>query len=112
MVFKKLNGMFVETKLKTEMDIKDFDQKMLSIHTEYETQKRKLIIDYCFSNNPYKRGDVFTDHMGSIIIEKIEAFSSSSGMGCCYFGPELKKDGKPMKNNKKRYAYQSNEVKI
>ena len=85
------------------------DNQLAQLFADYEQQKKELIKAYCISNNPYKVGDVFTDHMGSIKIEKI-TYSAHSRC-CVYFGPELKKDGTPKKNGAVRCAYQINEVK-
>jgi hypothetical protein len=85
------------------------DNQLAQLLADYEQQKKELIKSYCIANNPYKVGDVFTDHMGSIKIESI-TFSIRS-MCCVYFGPELKKDGTIKKSWTMRSAWQSNEVK-
>ena len=80
---------------------------------DYEQQKKELIKSYCIANNPYKVGDVFTDHFGSIKIEEIKYTAGTiiRGPGCVYFGPELKKNGTPKLSGARRKAYQTNEVK-
>jgi hypothetical protein len=85
------------------------DQELALLLVGYEESKKQLIKRYCIANNSYKVGDVFTDFMGSIKIEKI-TYSSHSRC-CVYFGPELKKDGTPKKDGTVRVTYQSNEVK-
>ena len=84
------------------------DKQLAQLLADYEQQKKELIKAYCIANNPYKVGDVFTDRIGSIKIEKI---NYSIRMCCVYFGPELKKNGTPKLSGAKRFAYQSNEVK-
>ncbi len=71
-----------------------------------------LDMGYAFSNNSYKIGDTFTDHIGSILIKKVkwtinygETFPS-----CVYYGYELKKDSTPKKSGAYRKAWQSNKV--
>jgi hypothetical protein len=85
------------------------DNQLAQLLADYEQQKKELIKAYCIANNPYKVGDVFTDRIGSIKIEKITY--SILSMCCVYFGPELRKDGTPKKNGAVRCAYQDNEVK-
>jgi hypothetical protein len=85
------------------------DQELAQLLADYEQQKKELIKSYCIANNPYKVGDVFTDRIGSIKIEKITYSLTSRCM--VFFGPELKKDGTPKKNGAVRCAYQINEVK-
>ena len=85
------------------------DQELADLLADYEHSKKQLIKRYCIANNPYKVGDVFTDHFGSI---KIESITFSIRTECCvYFGPELKKDGTIKKSWTVRSAWQSNEVK-
>jgi len=83
------------------------------LEKEFETKKKELIARYCTENNPYKIGDVFTDHQGSIKIERIlhtKVFGKNDY--CCeYYGIVLKKDGTETKNHVRRTAWQSNEVK-
>jgi hypothetical protein len=85
------------------------DKQLAQLLADYEQQKKELIKAYCIANNPYKVGDVFTDHIGCIKIEKITY--SIHSMCCVYFGSELKKDGTPKKSGAVRSAYQKNEVK-
>jgi hypothetical protein len=91
------------------MEKSTLDKKLTELSKEYERDKNILIRDYCFSNNPYKVGDKFTDHIGSIIIEEIKY--SVISLCCIYFGIELKKDGTPRKDGSKRRAVQTSEVK-
>ena len=71
-------------------------------------------VKFADNNNPYSIGDVFTDHIGSIVIEKISYNLNpyNGGLPCCaFFGKELKKDGTPKKNGSARLAYQANDIK-
>ena len=85
------------------------DQELALLLADYEQRKKDLIKSYCIANNPYKIGDVFTDHFGSIKIEEIRY--SINSRCCVYYGIELKKDGTPKKSGAKSTAWQSNEVK-
>lgn len=84
-------------------------QKITQLQQEFELKKKEVLRQYCDANNPYKVGDKFTDQIGTIIVEKIRYFYSNEPC-CIYFGVELKKDGTMRKDNKKRQAWQSNDV--
>jgi len=89
----------------------DYEIKMAQLLNEHTEKQKKLMVEFCNANNPYKVGDIFTDHIGSIIIEKIKYSFSYSSIPCCtYFGLELKKDGTPKNNESKRTAWQLNDI--
>jgi hypothetical protein len=83
-------------------------KKLNEILEVYHLKKKDLMIQYCDANNPYNVGDKFTDHSGTIIIEKIK-YSFGDRPCCVFFGAELKKDGTPRKDNNKRNAWQIND---
>ena len=91
------------------MTKQDLEEQLKIIDKKSEAEKIEVIKRYCDANNPYKIGDKFTDHVGTIIIEKI-GYSNYTSLCCTYFGLELKKDGKPRKEGSKRVAYQSNDI--
>lgn len=91
----------------TQDELKD---KLKELEREHAEKQKAVIREYCDANNPYKVGDVFTDHLGSIVVEKIY-FQYSYNKPCCvYHGTALKKDGSPRKNGEKRQAWQSNDI--
>jgi hypothetical protein len=96
------------------MKYEELKQRIKEINKEVELKVNKEIKAYCNANNPYKVGDIFTDHIGSIIVEKIGYVSNLDRYKpyCIYCGIELKKDGTPKKGDKKRVAHQINENKI
>jgi hypothetical protein len=97
------------------MNLQDLEKKVMELEQEFELKKKIAMKEYCDANNPYKVGDKFTDHIGTILIESIyyKFDIGLFGPPCCvYFGPELKKDGTPKKNGDKRKAWQSNDVKL
>lgn len=85
--------------------------ELVAIEKEYESAKKCIIRQYCNTNNPYKVGDIFTDHIGSVKIESIGYYYHKNEPCCIYIGPELKKNGEPRKDGSIRQAWQSNEVK-
>ena len=91
------------------MNQEEYKKRLLEIESERNQKINSLKKEYAMLNNPYKIGDVITDHMGSIKIESVHLSQSSSILPCCsYFGLELKKDGTPKKNNSKRRVWQEN----
>lgn len=92
------------------MKKEEFNTELKKLEVEYDIQKKELATRCAKENNPYKINDVVTDHMGSILIEKI---GTSYGFGTeipysTYFGIELKKNGEPTKKGTKRLVYQIN----
>ena len=81
------------------------NNKLDALKREYEACRLVIIRTYCKENNPYKKGDIATDHLGSIQITKITACSS---LEMIYEGIVLKADGKPRLDGSTRRVYQSN----
>tara|TARA_R110000868_G_scaffold348792_1_gene609989 strand:+ start:500 stop:793 length:294 start_codon:yes stop_codon:yes gene_type:complete len=81
------------------------------IESEFQDKKKQLAATYANSNNPYKIGDVITDHICSIKIDKIKwCYTSWGDNPACmiYYGVELKANGEPTKKQKIRGVHQSN----
>ena len=93
------------------MTREQYEQKIQELQKEYELKKNEVAKQFCDANNLYKIGDKFTDHIGTIIIEKITYSFMFTGIPICvYFGIELNKDGTPNKRGNKRKAWQSNDI--
>ena len=91
-----------------------YDKKWMEIKRSFEAAKDELYKEFAYANNPYKIGDIVTDHIGTTVkIEKIQIYL---GLGiypqcvpqCVYTGVELTKKGEPNKKGNKRSVYQSN----
>jgi len=93
------------------MTFEEFQKMMEIVNKSYQLSIKAAIHNYCDANNPYKIGDIFTDHIGSIKIQAISYFYNEIEPCCIYCGIELKKDGSPRKDGAVRNAYQRNEVK-
>ena len=93
------------------MTKEELNNELLKLKKEFERKEQELKIKYCNAHNPYKVGDIFTDHIGSIIIEKIGYYFAFE-LSCTYFGAELKKDGTLRKDGSKRSAHQTNDFKL
>lgn len=50
------------------MEYQEYEDRLRLLKKEHEEKRMKLIKEYVDSNNPYKIGDVVTDHACSIII--------------------------------------------
>lgn len=94
------------------MEYTDFKIKLQAIKDEAKKKEQDLYVEYALSNNNFKVGDIVTDHIGSIKIEKIKVhvngFIGNYKPECKYIGIELKKDLTPTKIKKERVVYQSN----
>lgn len=95
------------------MTKQEYDEQLKTLNLLFESKKNELIKMFCNANNPYKVGDVFTDNISSILIEKIKYDPGFDTYPCCvYYGTVLKKDGTPKKSQEKRSAWQSNDIKL
>jgi len=95
------------------MDAETYRKKLSDLKLEFHTKELSLATEFARANNPYKIGDIFTDKIGKIKIEKIQltySHFSDNLPSCVYTGLELKKDGTPKKSGDKRTAWQSNDI--
>lgn len=99
---------------KKVITIEDYDLRLKEINERFEKEKQELAKEYAFSNSSYKLGDIITDNVGSIKIERIQ-FSTGGFYRqhpeCVFTGVELKKDLTPTKKGEKRKIYQSSIIK-
>lgn len=96
------------------MNYDEYLQKVKELERELGHKKAALMMEFVNANNPYKIGDKITDHIGSIIIEKMGyAWNYPDSNPCAtYYGLELKKDGTPNKKGSRRQVWQSNIVSL
>lgn len=94
------------------MELNEYKKKLSDLTAQFDHDKSQLAKEYAFSNNELKVGDTATDHIGTIMIEKISYTTgnvwNNVSPECVYFGSELKKDLTPRKDGSKRKIYQSN----
>lgn len=94
------------------MTKEDLRLRLQELEQQHHMKQKEVMREYCDANNPYKIGDKFTDHLGTILIEKISyCYTFLVTPSCVYFGTELNKNGQPNKRNTKRNAWQFNELK-
>lgn len=92
------------------MNREELDEKLNEIKSVYERSRESAIHEYCFANNTVKVGDVFTDHIGSILVGKIQASTGWGVFQCKYYGAELTKKHALKKSGAARFAFQNNSV--
>ena len=94
-----------------KMNLKDLEIELKKIEAECEEKKKSSIIAYCDANNPYDIGDIISDHLSTIKIDKIKYTRGMLRLDpeCIYYGEKLRKsDMKPFKNGDRECIYQSN----
>lgn len=94
------------------MTEQEYKKQLMILDGEYLRKKKSLDWEYAFSNNTVKRGDIVSDHMGSIRVTGI-LYTVTSGMPqCVYVGEVLTKKGEVTKlKDKTRRILQSNLIK-
>ncbi len=91
------------------MTKEQYDLAKKELEKEFEAKKKFLAIDFATQNNPYKQGDIITDHFHTIIIDGWKTTFGIYGYpSLVYYGTVLNKDGKDSKNQKENYIYQEN----
>jgi hypothetical protein len=91
------------------MNAEEYKEQMKLLKEKHKQIEWELTKQFVDDNNPYKKGDVVTDHIGPVLVEQIGYYRNSWGEpSATYSGIELKKDGTPKKNNPKREVFQEN----
>jgi hypothetical protein len=90
----------------------ELENTLKELRQEYELKVKETMKQFCDANNKYMVGDKFTDHIGTILIEKINYSYTTQNPSCVYFGIELKKNGTPKKSQVKRSAWQVNDISV
>lgn len=90
------------------MEFEELKAKLEWIEERANERKKDAIREYCLVNNSVKIGDIVTDHIGSVKVEKILVEYSLTRPQCIYVGSELKKDLTPRKGGSKRNVYAQN----
>lgn len=95
------------------MTIQEYKEKQKELKAEYTKKEQALDIEFAKANNLHKVGDIVTDHVGSIEVERISYGYSIESIPCViYIGTELKKDGTKKKNDSVRNVYSTNIRKV
>lgn len=95
------------------MTIQEYKEKLQEIKNEAIKKEQILAVEYAKANNPYKVGDIVTDHVGSIQVERITYTMDINNIPCAVFiGYELNKNGSKKKIDSLRNVYQTNIRKV
>jgi hypothetical protein len=92
------------------MTKEEYLEEKEKIDKNCQTLKIELLKKYVSSNNQYKKGDIITDYIGSIIIEIFGYSYGLNNINPCatYTGIEINKNGNPNKKGNRRTIYQPN----
>jgi len=91
------------------MNKEEYEELKRDIDRQAEKDKTALLIQFVDLNNPYKIGDVVTDHIGSVRYDELKYTTTGSGTPTAvYVGIELKKNGTPKKRVVVRAVYGCN----
>lgn len=84
-------------------------QRMVDlINQKRDSELEALSKKYALSNNKVKEGDIVTDHIGSVKVERISVYLQLKVPQCVYRGVEYTKAGHSFKSGAKRDVYQQN----
>jgi len=87
----------------------EYKKKLKELAETYRKERERLAFKYAMSNNTVEKGDIITDHIGSIIVDKVKVGGHSwQEVECVYEGFELTKQGRPFKNKRRRVVWQKN----
>ena len=89
------------------MTLQEYKNRLKESEEKHRAEIRALRIEFALKNATSTKGDIVTDHMGSIRVEAISCGSYGDPQ-TVYYGIELKKDLTPRKDGAKRWVYQSN----
>ena len=94
------------------MTFEKYLEEVNNLLKRHKDERDQLALNYALAHNSIKKGDIATDHIGSIRVEKIlvdySIIDKTRVPQCVYEGVELKKDGTPLKRATKRSVWQSN----
>lgn len=91
------------------MNESQYKSALKEIEREMRVKKSQLAAKYAKANRKHEIGLIVTDHIGSILVEKIMFTGGHSSLpDSVYEGPVLTKQNKPRKDGKTRAVYQFN----
>lgn len=95
-------------KMSNKEDLKQYEEALNKIDKTAAAKKKHLAKEYALSHNPIKKGDIITDHIGSIRVDKLVEILYFTPPSCIYDGVQVTKTGKPYKSGKRRSVCQEN----
>lgn len=85
-----------------------YTERKKQLETQLQLDLNKLRRECAEANNPYKIGDVISDHYHTIRIESMAEYGWGTLPYMLYRGVELKKDGTPTKRQENTEMHQTN----
>ena len=91
------------------MTLEEYQKAKHELLMEHSKQLKALSKEYAFASNTVKVGDIISDHIKTIMVEKIEwTTGSASTPICVYTGPKLTRKLVPFKNGETDSIWQNN----
>jgi len=90
------------------MTKEEYEKARADLARKQLNEQVALARSYAESNNVVKIGDTISDHIGGMIVDRIESPRFINEPQCMYYGIELTKQGEPMKRQSGRAIFQKN----
>ena len=90
------------------MTKEELENKLAELSRKYEQDKYDTLKSYAEANCDIKVGDIITDHIHTIKVEKIGFHYGYNDPMMVFEGPDYKKDGTISKRQTNTPVYQSN----
>lgn len=88
------------------MTLQEYKNRLKESEDKHRAEIRALRIEFALKNATHTKGDIVTDHIGSIKVDAV-CCGAYGDPQTIYYGVELKKDLTPRKDGAKRWVYQS-----
>lgn len=75
--------------------------QLTELQNTYEKNRTQLFREYAYANKIANIGDIVTDHIGSVLVERLKFATGIDKSETVYVGVELKKDLTPTKRGEK-----------
>lgn len=92
------------------MEKEVYEQKLNEIENECSQKKTKLMVDYGLSQKKFDVGDIITNNIYTIKVDKITVYKSFGLPMPVYHGVELTKELVPKKNKNRGAIYSNDNV--
>lgn len=93
------------------MSLDLYKKQVRALENEHNMKLTAIMLDYAEQNSSVEVGDFFTDHMGTIKVEKIQLHKNPDRPSLVFFGSEYTKKMTQKKSKTKRKAWEINGVK-
>ena len=90
------------------MTKEQYNEELIQLESIHNNNKIELYKRFALANNPYKIGDMITDHIATKKKKKITVYKGSGLPQCSYTGIQYNKDGKINKKQDHKVIYQQN----